>query len=111
MRKRILALAALGTAGLATAANAEDAAVERTLKQALMLDDLAKTVVVLVTEHYVHDPSTLSAATASKALFAEMQKKGHFEGRLLGFTDTLMNPTENTPKNDFEKTAKEKLMA
>ena len=41
-----------------------------------MLDDLYKTVVVLVTEHYVTDPSILSAASAAKALFAAMKDGG-----------------------------------
>ncbi|MGH8498256.1 MAG: c-type heme family protein [Methylococcales bacterium] len=87
-----------------------DAAVARTRKQIQMLDDLYKTAVVLITEHYVNDPSTLSAATASKALFAAMKKKGWHDARLLGFTDVLFNPVENAPQDDFEKTTKSKLL-
>lgn len=85
-------------------------AVSRTRRQILMLDDLYKTAVVLITEHYVNSPSTLSAATASKALFAAMKEKGWHEARLLGFTDVLFNPGENAPQDDFEKTAKSKLV-
>lgn len=85
-------------------------AVARTRKQILMLDDLYKTAVVLITEHYVDSPSTLSAATASKALFAAMKEKGWHEARLLGFTDVLFNPDENAPQDEFEKIAKSKLL-
>jgi hypothetical protein len=67
-----------------------------------MLDDLYKTVVVLITEHYVKDPTILPAASASKALFAEMKKKGWHEVRLLGLTDKLFNP-DNKPSDAFEQ--------
>ena len=93
------------------AAAQKDAAIERTRKQVQMLDDLYKTVVVLVTEHYVNDPGTLSAASAAKALFAAMKKNGWHDVRLLGFTDVLFRADENSPKDAFERTAKEKLMA
>ena len=53
-----------------------NAAVARTRQQVLMLDDLYKTAVVAITEHYVNDPSTLSAASAAKVLFAAMKAKG-----------------------------------
>ncbi len=89
----------------------EDPAVNRTRQQVKMLDDLYKTVVVLVTEHYVDNPSTLSAASAAKALFAAMKKNGHHDVRLLGFTDVLFNAEENAPKDAFEKKAKEHLLA
>jgi len=99
----------------------EDAVVERTKKQLMMLDDLYKTVLVLITEHYVKDPATLlekcmrlatsPAATASKAVFKAMQEKGWHEARLLGYTDVLLNAAENTPKKGFETRAKEKILA
>jgi hypothetical protein len=99
----------------------EDAVVERTKKQLTMLDDLYKTVLVLITEHYVKDPATLleecmrlvtsPAATASKAVFKAMQEKGWHEARLLGYTDVLLNAAENTPKKGFETRAKEKILA
>ena len=70
-----------------------------------MLDDLYKTVVVLITEHYVKDQTMrYPAASASKALFAEMKKKGWHEVRLLGLTDKLFNP-ENKPSDAFEQAA------
>jgi Protein of unknown function (DUF3365) len=108
-------LTAATESGQATAAQGQadspqDAAVARTRRQIQMLDDLYKTAVVLITEHYVNDPSTLSAATASKALFAAMKEKGWHDARLLGFTDVLFNPVENAPKDDFEKAAKSELL-
>lgn len=90
--------------------NRHNAAIARTRAQIRMLDDLYKTAVVLITEHYVNDPSTLSAATASKALFAAMKQKGWHDARLLGFTDVLFNPVENAPQDAFEKTAMSKLL-
>lgn len=91
-------------------AGGKKAAVARTRKQILMLDDLYKTAVVLITEHYVNDPSTLSAATASKALFAAMKEKGWHDARLIGFTDALTNPDENAPQDDFERNAKTNIL-
>lgn len=89
---------------------AEDPAITRTRQQAPMLDDLYKTVIVLVTQHYVTDPSILSGASAGKALFAAMKEKGWHEVRLVGLTDVITNP-ENKPKDALEKTAKKKLLA
>lgn len=63
-----------------------------------------ETVVVLITEHYVKDTTILPAASASKALFAEMKKKGWHEVRLLGLTDKLFNP-DNKPSDAFEQQA------
>jgi hypothetical protein len=92
-------------------ASKEDPAITRTRQQVKMLDDLYKTAVVLITTHYVTDPSKLSAATAAKALFAAMKKNGWHEVRLLGLTDTLINPKDNLPKDAFERKAKEALLA
>lgn len=105
--------AASGSTEKSTAVTITDdkAAIDRTRKHVLMLDDLYKTAVVAITEHYVKDPSTLSAASAAKVLFAAMKKKGWHDARLLGFTDVLHNPSENKPKDDFEQTAKEKILA
>ncbi len=75
-----------------------------------MLDDLFKNAIVLITEHYVTDPSILPAATASKALFAAMKKGGWFEVRLLGLTNELTNE-ENKPSDAFEQAAATNLLA
>jgi hypothetical protein len=107
----VLSSAVLG-AGCAPATLEDDseASVERTRQQARMLDDLYKTAVVLITQHYVETPSTLSAATAAKALFAEMEKKGWHQVRLVGLTDTLMN-SDNAPADEFERDAAQRLLA
>jgi len=97
-------------AGQAESDPANDTSVARTREQVKMLDDLYKTAVVLITTHYVETPSTLSAATAAKALFGEMEKKGWHQVRLVGLTDTLMN-SDNAPADDFERAAAEKLLA
>ena len=97
--------------GKSSGSTDDNAAVARTRRQVLMLDDLYKTAVVAITEHYVHDPSTLSAASAAKVLFGAMKAKGWHDARLLGFTDVLFNASENKPKDDFERVAKEKILA
>lgn len=89
---------------------AQDRAVERTREVVKMVDDLYKTAIVLITEHYVNDPATLSAATASKAIFEAMRQKGWQETKLLGFTGVLINPSANAPQDDFEKKAEQKLL-
>lgn len=108
----LLASIGLGVAFLTTRPleAQEDASVARTREQIRMLDDLYKTAVVLITEHYVESTSSLSAATASKALFAAMAEKGWHEVRLVGLTDDLVNP-DNAPADDFERAAAEKLLA
>ena len=64
-------------------AKKKDAALERTRKTVRMLDDIYKTTVVLITEHYVNDEDDLPAGTAAIALFDAIKKKGWHEVRLL----------------------------
>lgn len=82
----------------------EDAAVARTRKQVKVLDDVYKTAVVLITEHYVNDANDLPAGSAAIALFDAIKKKGHHEVRLI---DASGEPLEdkNVAKDDFEKAA------
>ncbi len=89
---------------------ADDPALERARETVSMLDDLYKTVVVLVTEHYVTEESSLPAGTAAIALFDAMKKKGWHEVRLL---DATGQPIEdkNAPHDDFEKDAIKRLVA
>lgn len=93
-----------------TDSTTNNAAIDRTRNQILMLDDLYKTAVVAITEHYVNDPSTLSAASAAKALFGAMKQKGWHDARLLGFTDVLFNASENAPMDEFENNAKQAIL-
>ena len=96
------------------AANGElhqaDAALERTRKQVRMLDDLYKTVVVLVTTHYVTEKSSLPPGSAAIALFSAMKQKGWHEVRLLDATGSPL-VAKNSPRDEFEKKAVEKLKA
>lgn len=89
--------------GQGTKTDKSDAAVERTRKQTKMLDDLYKTAIVLITEHYVKGDEP-AAAVAGKLLWKEMKAKGHHEVRLL---DATGDPIEavNAPADDFEKAA------
>ena len=63
-----------------------EANLERTCKTLRMLDDLYKTAIVLITEHYVDEDSDLAAGEAFKALFATMREKGWHEVRLIDAT-------------------------
>lgn len=81
-----------------------DAAVARTRKTVRMLDDLYKTTVVLVTEHYVNEDSDLPAGTAAIALFTAMKEKGWHEVRLLDATGDPIN-SDNSPRDEFERKA------
>ena len=86
-----------------------DAAVERTRKQTRMLDDLYKTAIVLITEHYVKGDEP-AAAVAGKLLWKEMKAKGHHEVRLLDATGDPIEPT-NVVVDDFEKSALKEIIA
>lgn len=94
--------------GQGTKADKPDAAVERTRKQTKMLDDLYKTAIVLITEHYVKGDEP-AAAVAGKLLWKEMKAKGHHEVRLL---DATGDPIEasNAPADDFEKSAIKEIL-
>ena len=88
----------------------DPAAVERARKQVKMLDDLYKTAVVLITEHYVHKEDDVSAGSAARLLFKAMKDKGWHDARLI---DATGQPYEekNAPADDFEKSAIAKIKA
>ena len=87
-----------------------DEAVERTRKQTRMLDDLYKTAIVLITEHYVKGDEPAAAAVAGKLLWKEMKAKGHHEVRLLDATGEP-NEASNVATDDFEKSALKEIIA
>ena len=87
----------------------EDEAVLRTRKQTRMLDDLYKTAIVLITEHYVKGDEP-AAAVAGKLLWKEMKAKGHHEVRLLDATGDPIEPT-NVATDAFEKAALKEIIA
>lgn len=90
--------------------DAKDPALERTRKQVRMLDDIYKSAIVLITENYVTEQSDLAAGDAFQALFKAMKDKGYHDVRLLDATGEPYD-ADNTPKDDFEKTAVKKLKA
>lgn len=94
--------------GQGTRARNSDAAVERTRKQTKMLDDLYKTAIVLITEHYVKGDEP-AAAVAGKLLWSEMKAKGHHEVRLLDATGEPLEAS-NVATDDFEKAAVQEIL-
>jgi hypothetical protein len=91
-------------AALGDEKSANDPAIARTRKQVMMLDDLYKTAIVLITEHYVDESSDLAAGAAFQKLFEAMKAKGHHEVRLLDGTGEPYNE-KNAPRDEFEKSA------
>jgi len=89
--------------------DAKDPAVERARREVKMLDDIYKTAIVLITEHYVHDDTDLAAGSAFKALFEAVDKKGWHKVRLVDATGHPYSD-ENLPKAGFEKDAIKQLL-
>jgi len=102
-------LLALGTSTSADE-QAKDPATERARREVRMLDDIYKTTVVLVTEHYVKSETDLSAGSAAKALFDAIGKKGWHQVRLIDATGQPYSE-QNVPKEGFEKKAVTELLA
>ena len=88
----------------------KDLAVERTRRQAKMLDDIYKGGIVLITTHYVNGDEDLPAGTAFKKLFEAAKKKGWHEVRLVDATGDPYNH-ENVAISEFEKRAIKALRA
>jgi hypothetical protein len=99
-----IGMAGLGSGVFAQDAKPDDAALARTRKQVLMLDDLYKTAIVLITENYVDETADLAAGSAFQKLFEAMRKKGYHDVRLLDATGEPYNE-KNAPRDDFEKAA------
>ena len=106
--------AALLLAGVAllpsqgTTADKSDPALDRTRKQTKMLDDLYKTAIVLITEHYVKGDEP-PAAVAGKLLWKAMKEKGHHEVRLIDATGDPLEAS-NVAADDFEKNAIKEIL-
>ncbi len=92
----------------ATADKPSDEAVERTRKTVRMLDDIYKSAVVLITEHYVHDEDDLSAGSAAAALFGMVEEKGWHSARLIDATGQPYDEA-NAPADEFEQEAIRRL--
>ena len=76
----------------------------RARREVKLLDDMYKTAIVLITQHYVNESSDMPAGEAFKALFAGMHEKGWHEVRLLDASGEPIND-ENRPQDDFERDA------
>lgn len=85
-------------------------AAERARQTVMMLDDMYKTFIVLITKEYVKDPTMFSALILSKQVFKAMSDKGWHEARLLSTDGQPHNP-DNRPKDDFEREATEALVS
>jgi len=79
-------------------------AMERTRKQAKMLDTLYKSAIVLITENYVDGKESLAAGDAFQALFKTMKDNGFHEVRLLDATGDPYD-SDNEAKTEYEKKA------
>lgn len=115
----IAGVVAAGTVFVPAAGNAaetktveevKDPAVERARREVRMLDDIYKTSIVLITQHYVNDDTDLAAGSAFKALFAAVEKNGWHKVRLVDATGQPYND-ENLPKDGFEKRAIKQLLS
>jgi hypothetical protein len=110
MMKRIHLLAILlGAAALSTAAAAkdeakkpDDAAVARARKTAMMLDDVYKNAIVLITDKYVNKEDDFAAGAAAVQLFKAISDKGWHNVRLLDATGDPYN-SDNVARDAFEK--------
>jgi len=88
----------------------KDVAVERARREVRMLDDIYKTAIVIVTEHYVKTDTDLAAGSAFKALFDAVGEKGWHQARLVDATGQPYNDL-NLPTEGFEKKAIAELLA
>jgi hypothetical protein len=98
------ALLLTASPGAADEKQGGDAAVARTRKQVQVLDDLYKTVIVMITENYVDESSDLAAGAAFQKVFDGMRQKGHHDVQLLDCTGEPYDE-KNVADDDFEKAA------
>ena len=85
-------------------AGTADADLERARREVRLLDDVYKTAVVLVNEHYVDDASDFAAGQWAQEVFGAIRKKGWHDARLLDATGKPLNE-ENRAKDAFEERA------
>jgi len=86
------------------------AEVARARDMVKMLDDLYKTAVVSITNHYIEGQAGAPAAVVAQDIFATMQKKGWHAARLVDATGKPRNKA-NIAKTDFEKKAIQEMKA
>lgn len=78
-------------------------------REVRMLDDIYKTGIVAITQHYVNDENTIPAGTAFKLVFKTAQEKGWHQVRLVDASGEAIEDV-NLPIDDFEKAAVKKLV-
>ena len=100
----------LGPVTVASDGQEKDAALGRARREIKMLDDIYKSGIVTITQHYVNDQQTIPAGTAFKKLFEAVEKKGWHRVRLVDATGEPYSD-ENVPEDDFEKKAIQELVA
>jgi hypothetical protein len=91
-----------------SAQSTSDPGVERARKTVMMLDDVYKTAIVLITDKYVHDEGDFPAGSAAVAWFDAINSKGWHEVRLLDATG-IPHDDKNTARDDFDRRAIEQL--
>jgi hypothetical protein len=89
---------------------ADDPAVARARKTVMMLDDVYKTAVVLITDKYVNDEDDFPAGSAAIAWFDAINQKGWHEVRLLDATG-MPHDAKNTARDEFDRQAIQQLKA
>lgn len=88
----------------------KDRARERVRREVRMLDDIYKSGIVTITQHYVTDDKTIAAGTAFKKLFVAAEEKGWHRVRLVDATGEPYDDV-NVAEDDFEKRAIKALVS
>ncbi len=104
-----LAASILPLLGLSLRSAAQDkrkredpAAIERARKTVLMLDDIYKTAIVMVTDKYVHTKKDYPAGRLAVNWFKAISQKGSHEIRIIDASGQPYNEA-NVAKDDFDK--------
>jgi Protein of unknown function (DUF3365) len=77
-------------------------AVERARKTVLMLDDIYKTAIVLMTDKYVHSKKDYPAGRVAVNWFKTISQKGSHEVRIIDASGEPYNEA-NVAKDDFDR--------
>jgi hypothetical protein len=101
-------LAGDGAAVNGSAPAPDTAAIGRARKTALMLDDIYKKTIVMITDKYVHDTGDFAAGSAAVLLFKQISESGTHHVRLLDATG-MPYDTENVAGDEFEEEAIKRL--
>ena len=92
------------------AAQANQAALERSRKLTQTLDNIFKQTIVMVTDKYVHDENDFAAGSAAVLLFDNISQAGDNKVRLIDATGDPYD-LENVANDDFEREGVKRLKA